>query len=277
MSGIGRRTLQLVADSLSPRDWAILRFLAAQKFATTAQLRRAHFAGHTTVTAATRACVRVLDRLLAHRLVGRLERRIGGSRRGSAGFIWHLDVAGERLTKEPTAARRRLGDPSTAFLDHMLAVTETVVALRELVSDGALQLTRLDVETAAWRTFLARSGTTAVLKPDLLVTLSGSDYDDHWYIEVDRGTEHLPVLLAKCRAYAAYRATGRAQSEHGVFPRVLWIVPTTRRVQRLQAAIHADKDLPNRLFAVIAPDQLSATLREPDVDTHTVPPRGVPS
>jgi len=221
MSIIGPRALQRVADSLSPRDWAILRFLAAQKFATTTQLRRTHFAGHATVAAATRACVRVLHRLLAHRLVGRLERRIGGSRRGSAGFIWHLDVAGERLTKKPAAGRRRIADPSIAFVDHTLAVTETVVALHELASDEHLRVTRLDVETTAWRTFLTRRGTTTVLKPDLLVTVSSNDYDDHWYIEVDRGTEHLPVLLAKCRAYTAYKATGRAQAEHGVFPRVL--------------------------------------------------------
>jgi len=48
-------------------------------------------------------------------------------------------------------------------------------------------------------------------------------------------------------------------------------------VERLRAAIHADKDLPDRLFTVITPDQLAATVREPDTDVQTVAPKGVPA
>lgn len=263
MSGIGRRTLQQIADSLSARDGTILQFLSTQKFASTAQLRRRHFHGHATDSAATRACLRVLDRLLQHRLVSRLERRIGGTRHGSAGFIWHLDVAGERLTRPKDAPRRHVGDPSTAFLDHTLQITETVVTLHELTTGTDTKLSRIDVETAAWRTFLTGHGTTTVLKPDLFARVSTPDYDDHWYIEIDRGTEHLPVLLTKCRTYAAYRRTGAAQTEHGVFPRVLWVMPTQRRVARLTAAIGADPDLPDRLFVAATPDDLPRIIRNP--------------
>ncbi|WP_314454722.1 replication-relaxation family protein, partial [uncultured Microbacterium sp.] len=97
-----------------------------------------------------------------------------------------------------------------------------------------------------------------------------ADYDDHWYIELDLATESIPVLLTKCAAYAAYRATGRAQAEHGVFPRVLWLVPTRARVARLQAAIHVDPRLDGRLFICTTPDQLAAVLGDPD-DTSTSP------
>lgn len=262
MSGIGRAELQRIAASLGERDWDILRFLAAHRFATTIQLRRVFFAGHATQTAATRACLRVLDRLLTHRLVGRLERRIGGIRHGSAGFIWHLDVAGERLTRPNGATRRSIDEPSPAFLDHTLAVTDTVATLTEL-GDTGLKLTRIDVETAAWRTHLTPHGTTTILKPDLFATLSSHDYDDHWYLEIDRGTESLPVLLAKSRAYDTYRRTGHAQVEHGVFPRVLWIVPTTRRAERLRSALEQAADLSARLFTVITPEALGHTIREP--------------
>lgn len=268
VSGIGRAQLQLIAASLSQRDWRILHFLAAQKFATTTHLRRVFFTGHATQTAATRACLRVLDRLLSHRLVGRLERRVGGLRHGSAGFTWHLDVAGERLTRPDGANRRAIDEPSPAFLDHTLAVTDTVVTLTELGETG-LRLARIDVETAAWRTHLTAHGTTAILKPDLFATISGIDYDDHWYLEIDRGTESIPVLLAKSRAYDAYRRTGHAQAELGVFPRVLWIVPTQRRAERLRTAIHATTDLSGRLFAVITPDALEQTLREPPEPSTT--------
>lgn len=272
MSGIGRRTLQDIADSLSPRDWAILRFLSAQKFASTTHICRMHFTAHATSGAATRACLRVLDRLLERRLVSRLDRRIGGIRHGSAGFIWHLDVAGERLTRPRGAPRRHVGDPTQTFLDHHLQVTDTVVTLHELSRHTDLELAAVHVETDAWRTFLTAHGTTTVLKPDLYAHLATPDFDDHWYLEVDRGTESTPVLLAKCRTYAAYKATGRAQVEHGVFPRVLWIVPSQRRVQRLEHAIQGDPNLPNRLFTVITPDQLAATI-DPAADTKTPGPR----
>lgn len=272
MSGIGRRTLQHIADNLSARDWAILRFLSTQKFASTTHLCRRHFTAHATSGAATRACLRVLDRLLERRLVSRLDRRIGGIRHGSAGFIWHLDVAGERLTRPRGAPRRHVGDPTQTFLDHHLQVTDTVVTLHELSRHTDLELAAVHVETDAWRTFLTSHGTTAVLKPDLYAHLATPEFDDHWYLEIDRGTESTPVLIAKCRTYAAYKATGRAQAEHGVFPRVLWIVPTQHRVQRLEQAIHADPTLPNRLFIVITPDQLAATV-DPAADVETLEPR----
>lgn len=125
---------------------------------------------------------------------------------------------------------------------------------------GAFRLTTVQVETEAWRDYVAPSGARSILKPDLMVTLSSDAYDDHWYIEIDLGTESLPVLLRKCWAYEDYRRTGRAQAEHGVFPRVLWLLPTPARVERLRTAIAADPRLPERLFTSIVADGLIATL-----------------
>lgn len=264
--------LQQLRSDLSERDWAILRFLSRHCYATTKQLQRRFFTDHATPSAATRAAVRVLDRLLQQRLLTRLERKIGGHTRGSASYIWHLDAAGERLTRRDGGPRRRFIDPSLPFLEHCLQITETALILYELTQSSDLRLTKLEIETEAWRSFLTRHGTTTILKPDLYARLSGSDYDDHWYIEVDLGTESVvPVLRDKCAAYAAYRATGRAQAEHGVFPRVLWIVPTQRRADRLIAAIHADKNLPDRLFTVITPKDLPATIADPESASATEP------
>nr|WP_278102291.1 replication-relaxation family protein [Microbacterium proteolyticum] len=262
--------LQQLRSDLSERDWALLRFLSRHCYATTKQLRRQFFTGHATPSAATRATVRVLDRLLQQRLVTRLERKIGGHTRGSASYIWHLDAAGERLTRRDGGPRRRFIDPSLPFLEHCLQITETAVVLGELTQNSDLRLTKLEIETEAWRSFLTRHGTATILKPDLYARLSGADYDDHWYIEVDLGTESVvPVLRDKCTAYAAYRATGRAQAEHGVFPRVLWIVPTQRRADRLTATIHAEQNLPDRLFTVITPQQLPATIADPESASAT--------
>ncbi|MEV7828364.1 replication-relaxation family protein [Microbacterium enclense] len=269
-TGAGPSKLVLLRTELSPRDDDILRFLSAHRYATTTQLRDVFFAGHATRTAGTRACIRVLHRLLHHRLVARLERRVGGTARGSAASIWYLDAPGERLTRPEGARRRRFAAASTPFLTHTLAVTDVHVALITEARTGAFAIERVTIEPDSWRPFLTTAGSASILKPDLAVHLATTDFDDHWYIEVDLGTESVPVLLTKCAAYTAYRATGRAQTEHGVFPRVLWLLPTPARVARLRAAINEDPRLDDRLFVCATPDQLPAVLSDPD-DTSTSP------
>jgi hypothetical protein len=263
--------LDRLRRDLSARDQAILDFLSRHSYATTSQIQRRYFTAHATRTAATRSTIRVLDRLLRQRLVNRLERKIGGHTRGSAAYIWYLDAAGERLTRREGGPRRRYIDPGLPFLEHSLQVTETVVTLHERAGSNDVEITKLQVEPDAWRSFLTSRGTTSILKPDLFVTLTSTEFDDHWYLEIDRGTESLPVLIQKCRTYAAYKATGQAQAEHGVFPRVLWIVPTQRRVARLTAAIQGDQGLSERIFTVITPDRLVATIRDPETASSPEP------
>jgi hypothetical protein len=260
---ISRSEIQFLASRLSDRDWAIMRFVLQHRYATTGQLRRRFFSSHASQSAATRACVRVLDRLLTHRILTRLERRIGGVRHGSASFVWCLDVVGDRLTRAEGSPRRRVHEPSLPFLTHTLAVTDIHVQLHEAATLGVFQLNAVQVETEAWRTYVAPNGVQSILKPDLMVTVGSDAYDDHWYLEIDLGTESIPVLLRKCRAYEDYRRTGRAQDEHGVFPRVLWVLPTPARVARLEAAITAEPGLPNRLFTGITIEDLIDTLRNP--------------
>lgn len=260
---VHRAELQRLAAQLSDRDWDILRWLHQHRYATSDQLRRRFFVDHVSRSAATRACVRVLDRLLEKRILTRLERRIGGVRHGSAGFVWCLDTIGDRLTRADGGSRRRVQEPSFTFLAHSLAATETHVQLQVADRAGSFRLTSVQVETEAWRDYVTPSGARSILKPDLMVTVSNDEYDDHWYIEIDLGTEWLPTLLRKCRAYEDYRRTGRAQAEHGVFPRVLWVLPTMARVERLNAAIAAEPSLSARLFTCITPEELIATLRNP--------------
>lgn len=262
-SRVSRGDIQRLGARLSERDWAIMHFVDRHRYATTTQIRRVFFLGHATQSAATRACTRVLDRLLVLRVLTRLERRIGGNRHGSAAFIWCLDVVGERLTRTEGRPRRRFHEPSFLFLNHTLAITDTHVRLQEAEHARLFSITRIQIETEAWQPYLTPSGVKSVLKPDLMASLATADYEDHWYIELDLATESMPVLLRKCRAYEDYRRTGRAQAEHGVFPRVLWVMPAQARVARLEAAIGAEAALPDRLFALTTPDHLIATLRDP--------------
>lgn len=255
--------VQKLGNELSERDWEVIRFIKRHRFATTNQIRRCFFNAHATQSAATRACVRVLDRLLTKRLVTRLERRVGGVRHGSAAFVWCLDVVGDRLTSVKGSPRRRVQEPSYPFLAHTLAVAETHVQIWEAAHGGAFHLRDVEVETEAWREYVAMGGVKTILKPDLRVAIGSKSFDDHWYLEVDRGTESLPVLLRKSLAYDAYRRTGRAQAEHGVFPRVLWLLPDTGRVERLREAIDAESRLLDRLFVCITRDALMPTLANP--------------
>lgn len=252
-----------IGSELSERDWAILRFIRQHRYATTVHLCRRFFTNHATQSAATRACTRVLNRLYAHRILSRLERRIGGVRRGSASYVWCLDIVGDRLTRGTRKNRILPYEPSFPFLDHTLAITETHVKLYEAANEELFHLDGIWVETEAWREFVSPGGARSVLKPDLKVTIGTDDFNDHWYLEIDRGTESLPVLMRKCRAYEDYRRTGRAQAEHGVFPRVLWVLPDTGRIERLSAAIQGYAQLPAGMFVCITGDELIVTLRDP--------------
>src|SRR5664279_1983966 len=190
-------------DRLSDRDQEILASLDAHRLMTTRQLQRLHFGlGHSGPASATRATTRVLGRLLGLRLVDRLERRIGGVRRGSAGYVWQLGPAGERLQRLGRSdKRRRYVEPGDRYLAHSLAVSELAVRLHEATAAGRLELSRLEAEPDCWRSFLGQHGQAEWLKPDLFAITASGDFEDHWFIEADLATEHPPVIVRKCRSY----------------------------------------------------------------------------
>lgn len=256
---LGARAIEELRERLSHRDLAILRSVNDHRFLTTKQIARLHFSDHATALAGIRACVRVLGRLRGHRLLARLDRQVGGVRAGSASFVWCLDVVGERLTrrtKDEREIRRRFFEPSTVFLAHTLAVAETRLILQEAASVDGFEVVTVTTEPMNWRTYLGPAGGVETLKPDLYVVTRTAQWDEFWFIEVDRGTESIPVLLRKCRQYDRYRRTGQEQARHGVFPRVLWVLPSSRRRAQLEAVLGQSADLAPQLFQVASPEML---------------------
>ncbi|WP_280407083.1 replication-relaxation family protein [Nocardia brasiliensis] len=240
-------------EQLSERDLAILTDLQQFRLLTTPQIRRLRFtARHQTVGAATRACTRVLTRLRSHGLISPLTRRIGGVRRGSASQTWQLAATGDWLLRQVrgTGYRRRYHEPSTLFIKHTLAVAELGVLLREAHERRAIELVELAVEGQAHRTFVGRNGVKDVLKPDLHAITATADFEHHWMIEADRNKEHEPHLLRKLTAYHRYFNSGRYQAEHGLFPSVLWVVPSQDRADQLAGLIESDEALPHELFEI---------------------------
>lgn len=223
-----------LVEQLSERDLAIVATLARVRLATAQQLERLHFEGSNPITAARR-CRRSLERLVAIGVLTRLERRIGGQRAGSAGFIYTLGLAGQRLAGGVGPAGRgrvrRAWTPSFPFLAHVLAVTELYVRLVEADRAGRPELLDFDAEPACWRRFTGAAGEVVILKPDAVVRTGVGRYEESRFVEVDRGTESPATLGRKLDVYRAYWSSGREQANRGVFPGVLVLVPDDRRVQ----------------------------------------------
>jgi hypothetical protein len=226
------------------------------------QIQALHFPAsqHDNDRAATRARQRVLARLYRERLLIALTRRIGGVRAGSAGLVLALGPVGQRVIGLG-GARRRTYEPGWRFLDHTLAVSQLVVDVQVAARAGLLDMLDAQAEPQCWRA-VAGMGGRLVLRPDAFLILGVGEYELRWFIEVDRSSESLPVIVRKCRLYADYYQSGQEQAERGgVFPRVCWVVPDEVRAERVRAAIARDRSLPDRLFIVTTSAQAVTVLR----------------
>lgn len=249
--------IEQLEAQLTLRDSDILLSLEQFRALTTRLVQRLHFPTgphgvHRTQKTATRLCNRVLLRLEAEGFIARIDyRAVGGTMRGSAGTTWHLAATGERLlrARRGDPSRRRYVAPSRPFLAHTLAVADLAALLREHEAANDFDLLELVAEPACWRPFQAAMGQT-VLKPDLAIVIANAEVEAHVFVEVDRGTEHLPAVIKKCRTYQLYRQTGIEQHRSGVFPAVLWATPDPERARKLRTAIRREKTLDTDLFTI---------------------------
>lgn len=259
---VSARGVAQLRERLSERDLAIIWQVAELRLMSARQIQAVQFPldEHGSLSAATRARQRVLQRLIRERVLAALERRIGGVRAGSAGLVLALGSLGQRLLALD-GPRRRAYEPSLRFVDHTLAVAQVIVDVQVAARVGRLELLDCQAEPQSWRHFSDIAG-QRVLRPDAFVALGVGEYELRWFIEVDRGSESLPVIRRKCQLYAAYYQSGREQTAHGVFPRVCWIAPAAARAERLAQAIVSDRHLPTRLFVVTTATEAEGVLRE---------------
>ncbi|WP_138443002.1 replication-relaxation family protein [Sinomonas susongensis] len=227
------RRLRDIAAQLSSRDLAVLTSVERYRFLTTAHLQAFHFGGHQSADTAARTCRLVLSRLRDLRVLGVLNRRIGGIHSGSEGMVYYVDAVGDRILRErhPGRPRKRSEEPSARFVDHTLAIANLAVDLLREAHDHGAEIVRLAPEHEAWRRYTDLLGAPQTLKPDLYVELAehyGDSDVDAFFVEVDLGQESLPTLLGKCDAYEAYRATGAEQRTYGSFPGIVWAMDASR-------------------------------------------------
>jgi hypothetical protein len=268
MSGerISRGRLEGIRGRLSERDMGVLEEVARNRFLTSHQIRRYHFSDHATDAAAIRATNRALARLTDLGLIAHLDRRVGGVRAGSGSHVWTLVEAGARLLQstgevEGLPARLRVHEPTTGFLEHTLAVAEVCLRLTEADRGAHFSLVELLREPDCWRAHTGGHGDVIHLRPDLSAITATGDYEDHWFLEIDRSTEPPSRVIRKCLGYEAYRQTGAERKRLGVFPGVVWITPDAKRAATLTDHIAKMTGLSRDLYAVVQVDDLTRLIQ----------------
>jgi hypothetical protein len=232
-----------------------MKSIELYRYLTARQIEDLHFYGHTSPLTGARTCRRVLERLWSTGAIFRLERRVGGIRAGSASYIYGLGSIGQRVLHQGDAARIRRREPSVAFIDHTLAVSQLAVDLTVISRLNPVDLLELTPEPACWRSFQRGLEGTEVLKPDLAVAIRAGGYHYHWFVEVDMGTHSSTSVARKCRMYQDYWCSGVEQDAHGLFPKVLWTTPTTHRAEQVRRVISAAHGLDENLFDVTTSEE----------------------
>jgi hypothetical protein len=251
-----------LAGELSERERRIIETVVRLRLLSATQLERLYFA--TTANPASRARLarRTLARLVELRLLGRLERRIGGVRAGAAGHVYYATTGAQRLVAywhdEGLGRLRSRYEPNQAFVRHTLGIAESYVRAKEAHHAGTVELLEFQSEPAAWRTFVGPGGARLFLKPDAFVRLGVSaEEEEKAFLEIDCGTEGRAALTRKCRAYLM---AWQAGIEGEVFPRVLWITTNQRRVGLLTEVCASMPAEAWKLFAVTTPERALAML-----------------
>jgi Replication-relaxation len=230
---ITARRLAALRSGLSDRDWQIITTLARVRVATAAQLEWLWFAD-----VSRRRVQQRLTALTKRRVIARLPRVIGGVRAGSRGHTYALDIAGARLAELGQGRRSRSPRPvGLPYLTHALSITEVFTEIVLAERAGLLQLARFTAEPNCWRSFYGPGGVRTTLKPDGHAVVRLDEYEDHWFLEVDQGTESAATIARKLEVYRAYWASGTEQARTDLFPLVLWLVPDTARAQVIRTAI----------------------------------------
>jgi hypothetical protein len=243
-----------LSKRLSARDRSIIETTLRLRLLSGKQLERLFFFAVERPASRARLTRRALARLSDLDLLGRLERRIGGVRAGAAGYVYYPAPLSQRLIALwHGKGLRRIHDryePSRSFARHTLAVSECYVRLVEADRAGMVELLGFEREPV-W-SFTDAAGQRAVLRPDAFLRLGLDQATElHAFLEIDCGSEGHQALTRKCRTYVAAWRAGISQT---VFPKVVWIATSQRRLEVLTEICAAMPAESWRLFIVSTPE-----------------------
>lgn len=258
---VSNQSLLEIDQRLSERDRDITQLVAQLSLLSGLHIRRLCFEKNENGRNQGQPTRRALLRLTKLRVLARLERRIGGVKRGSDGFVYRLGSVGQRLWRtwsdKPEVRGRARPEPGARFVLHRLAVSELFVRLVEAARGepyGGLEVLEFQAEPDCWRSFIGSSQARTILKPDAFVRLGVGEEELWWFVEVDRGTVSQSTRSAQAAAYRAYWRSGAAPD---VMPRVLWLGTSQVVAERVRVAIRLDSE-PAGLFVVASFDDAVA-------------------
>ena len=249
------RHIDWVRERLSARDWAVITVFEHVRLVSGRHFDQLCFHD---LGGRSRTVVRgrVLHRLVRWRVLQTLDRRVGGSAGGSAAATFCLDSVGEVLLVERLGGSRgrQATVPGVRFIAHSLAITDVYAGLAAAAGRG-WQLDNFQAEPGCWWP----DGLTGQLKPDAYLVLSRPGARDHWWLEVDRGTESLPTLRRKLTSYLAFVDRGQLGPD-GVVPRVLVTVLTPARLAAVRDLINSLPAPAEQLLMVALHDAAALSL-----------------
>jgi hypothetical protein len=253
MTAFASRQLLQLAERLSDRDYAILSSVERFRLLQAEQVRRLYFHEISSHAGSARICRRTLARLLEHRLLHRLERRVGGIRSGSSGTTYATTATAKRLLAHRDGngipSNRGPYEPTATFVAHTLAIAELYVELVEHHRQHRLELLRFETEPGCWRSYTGATGAAVTLKPDAHVVVALGEFEYGNFVEIDLATAGRHALQRKLESYLAYHRSGREQQREGWFPRVVWITTSDARANVLRELITALPTSVQPLFA----------------------------
>ncbi|MGW2851478.1 replication-relaxation family protein [Streptomyces sp. NPDC001215] len=234
---ITAKYLNQLKPQLSDRDLAIMAEVGRFKLMNGGQIERLFFA-YLPEKSRSRNRQAVMQRLVDLDVLERVgERRVGGSKRGSASYLYTLGLAGQHLAETYSKRPRREYSWYEPTIGHLLAVAELYVVLMEAHWAGRMALLSFETEPHSWRDFAGRT-----LKPDAFVRLGiraadGRAYRGQAFIEVDRGTQRGMKIATKLPQYFAYYEHDREERPDRAFPRIIFLTPHDDRVTYLRRLV----------------------------------------
>lgn len=257
---------QTALPCLTEGHWRILDALVVDQLLATRQVETLCCLTGTPLSRA-RTCRRRLRELTEWGLLHRERATPGQAGGGSRQAVFALTSTGDRVLairdgQEPRP--RRPQDRGQAQTAHLLAVGGAHVALHGACADAGLDL-RWTAEPACWRRIAAPGG-AFTLRPDAHVEIGTDGGRRLAWLEIDRGTQSVPVTIArKVSRYCAAALSLAAAGEP--IPQVVFIVGGVSRQERIAAGIPQwaaragiDPSAAGRLFLTVSLDEAVAHL-----------------
>ncbi|MCD4654409.1 replication-relaxation family protein [bacterium] len=217
------------------RDIEILKALFACRYLSTSQIQRVFFGKNRSVV-----CHRLNNKLLSQKIISRHYPNV---RFDNVEAVYSLGSEGVKiLAQELGVNPLELSRPkeqtfNPLFLRHTLEINDFWISLRSACHSGGngCELISWWTEKKLRQQFQKPVNSVKRPLPDSWFSLKYSDGSkEHFFLELDRGTERTGVFQRKIQRYLEYYASGQQKEDYGFNNfRVLTVVPDESRVMSL--------------------------------------------